>query len=107
MLKKNYKIALLLCSPFLLTTKVFADDPPTLDPDTIDKIISAITDRLVPFAGLLAFIFVVYGGYMWIISSGDPDKVKRAQGTLQWAIIGLVFTIIAGLIIRAILEAIQ
>lgn len=106
MFKKINKIALLLSSPFLFVSKVFADDPPRLDSDKIDAIVSAITTRLVPFAGLLAFIFVVYGGYMWMISAGDPDKVKRAQGTLQWAVIGLVFTIIAGLIIRAILNAV-
>lgn len=107
MLKKINKTALLLSFPFLFVSKVFADEPPKLEPETIDKIIDAITTRLVPFAGLLAFIFVVYGGYMWMISAGDPDKVKRAQGTLQWAVIGLVFTIIASLVIRAILKAVE
>lgn len=107
MFKKINKIALLLSSPFLFVSKVFADDPPKLDGAKIDAIVSAITTRLVPIAGLLAFIFVVYGGYMWMISAGDPDKVKRAQGTLQWAVIGLVFTIIASLVIRAILKAVE
>ena len=73
---------------------------------SIEKEMDTVTSKLLPIAGLLAFIFVVYVGYMWMISAGDPDKVKRAQGTLTWAIIGLIFTILVGLILKAILDAV-
>jgi len=43
---------------------------------------------------------------MWIMSAGDPDKIKKAQGTLQWSIIGLIFVIIVSLILRAVLDAV-
>jgi hypothetical protein len=29
---------------------------------------------------LIAFVFIVMGGYMWIVSGGDPSRVKQAQG---------------------------
>jgi hypothetical protein len=28
----------------------------------------------------------IYGGYLWMTSGGEPDKKKRAQGTLTWSI---------------------
>lgn len=104
---KNLKRAiLLLTSPFIFFSKVYAQRPPEINAETIDNLINTITSRLLPIAGLLSFIFIVYGAYMWMISAGDPDKVKKAQGTLQWAIIGLIFVTIVSLILRAVLEAV-
>jgi hypothetical protein len=41
---------------------------------------------------------------MWISSTGNPDKVKQAQGTLTWAILGLVFILLAGLLIKTLVD---
>lgn len=59
---------------------------------------------LVPIGILLAVAMVVVGGLMWIASAGNPDKVKQAQGTLTWSIIGLVFVLIAGLLIKLVVD---
>ena len=67
---------------------------------SIDK----ISSFLVPAGILLAVLMVVIGGYMWMTSSGSPDKVKQAQGTLTWAVIGIVFIIIASLLVKAIVD---
>jgi hypothetical protein len=61
---------------------------------------------LVPLGVFLAVLMVVVGGYMWIASAGDPDRVKQAQGTLTWAIIGLVFILIAVLLVNTLINAI-
>lgn len=50
-----------------------------------------ILDMIFPIAGLIAVGMIIYGGYMWIISGGDPSKKQVAQGTLTWAVLGLVF----------------
>ena len=47
------------------------------------------------------------GGYMWISSSGDPAKIKQAQGTLTWAIIGLLFTILTPSVLKLVLDLVQ
>lgn len=61
-------------------------------------------DFLLPFGVVLSIIFIIIGGYMWMTSAGNPDKVKQAQGTLTWAIIGLVLILLASLLIRMIIE---
>ncbi len=58
-----------------------------------------------PLAGVICVVFIIIGGYMWIASAGDPAKVKQAQGTLTWAIIGLVFVMVSVLIVRTVIRA--
>lgn len=93
---------------FFFASPVFAQEPPQpLNAAIIDALVDTILDKLFPIAGLLAFCFVVYGGYMWMMSGGDPARVKQAQGTLTWAAIGLVFVILVNLILRAILKTVE
>jgi TRAP-type C4-dicarboxylate transport system permease small subunit len=66
--------------------------------------IDSLLDYLIPFAILAAIIFVIVGGYMWISSTGNPDKVKQAQGTLTWAIIGLIFVLLVSLLLQTLVD---
>lgn len=66
--------------------------------------LDSLTDYIIPIGILLAVAIVIVGGYMWMTSAGNPDKVKQAQGTLTWAIIGLVFILVAGLLIKVIVD---
>lgn len=77
-------------------------EPPRLEELFVG--LDSIFTYLVPLAILLAVAFVVVGGYMWMSSAGNPDKVKQAQGTLTWAIIGLVFVLIAALLVKTIVD---
>lgn len=108
MRKDSYKYVPLVLVSLFSSSPIYAQSaPPQLDGTVIQRLVDTVTSKLLPIAGLLAFIFVVYGGYMWIISAGDPEKIKRSQGILTWAIIGLVFTIIVGLILKTILDAVN
>ena len=88
-------------------TPMPADRPPELDGEMLQRFLDNVVYRYVyPIAGLICFIFIVKGGYMWMMSSGDPDKVKQAQGTLTWSVIGLIFVVITRLLMGVILDAI-
>jgi peptidoglycan biosynthesis protein MviN/MurJ (putative lipid II flippase) len=67
---------------------------------SIDKVLG----YLLPIAAILAVVFIIIGGYMWMSSAGNPEKVKQAQGTLTWAIIGLVFVVLAALLVRVLID---
>lgn len=49
--------------------------------------------------GVVAVIIIIIGGVQYITSAGDPGKVKRAQMTVIYAIIGLVFATAAAAIL--------
>ena len=41
---------------------------------------------------------------MWIVSGGDPGRVKQAQGTLTWAIFGLVIVLVIFGLLRIVIN---
>ena len=56
-------------------------------------------------AGLLSVIFIFVGGFSFILSGGAEDKIKSAVGTIRYAIIGLIVTILAVVIIGTVGKA--
>lgn len=53
-------------------------------------------------AGLLSVIFIFIGGISFILSGGQEDKIKQAVSTIRYAIIGLIITILAVIIVNAV-----
>lgn len=104
LLKKTY-----LLLPVLLAIPVYAqDEPPTFGGGgggpSLGGIVDTLLGYLFPIAGIIALVFIIQGGYMWIISGGDPSKVKQAQGTLTWAILGLVIVMVIFGVIRVLID---
>jgi hypothetical protein len=85
-----------------LVNPVFAEDPPDL-PELFPIVYEALK-FLFSFMVIVTAAMVVYGAYMWMLSAGDPQKVKQAQGTLTWAIIGLIFFIMVRVFLDFILK---
>lgn len=92
-----------------IASPVFADseEPLKLNAESIDGMLNKVIGYILPFAGLLCVVFIIIGGYMWITSAGDPAKVKQAQGTLTWSIIGLVFILISVAVISMVKNAVS
>ncbi len=53
---------------------------------------------LVSLAGIVVFIFMVYGGYLWLTAGGNEDQVTKAKQIIKNSIIGLVLLMAAGII---------
>ena len=53
-------------------------------------------------AAYLVLGYVIYGGYLYIFSSGDPAKVANGKKTLSQAFIGLAIVLLANVILNAI-----
>lgn len=100
-------ILLSLCTLMIGASPLFAasdDTPPRLE--QLFLTLEIILEKIAPVGGIICIIFIVLGGYMWMTSAGDPIKIKRAQGTLTWATIGLVFLVISGTILSVIINLI-
>ena len=54
------------------------------------------------FAGFLSVVFIFVGGFSFILSGGQEDKIKHAVSTIRYAIIGLVITIFAVIIVGTV-----
>lgn len=64
-------------------------------------VLNVLSDIFV-IAGYLAIGFVIYGGMMYIMSSGEPGKVARGKQILVSATIGLIIAILATVIVNII-----
>jgi len=56
-------------------------------------------------AGFLSVVFIFFGGISFILSGGQEDKIKSAVSTIRYAIIGLIVTILATVIIGTVGKA--
>ena len=53
-------------------------------------------------AAYLVLGYVIYGGYLYMFSSGDPSKVASGKKTLTHAFIGLAIVLLANIILNTI-----
>ena len=58
------------------------------------------------FVGYAATVVIIYAGYKYITSSGDPGAVAKAKKALMSAVIGLAIALLAQLITNFILGVI-
>jgi len=51
---------------------------------------------------LVLFIMFVMGSFSYLTSLGNPEKIKKAQGTLKYALVGFILFISSFLILKII-----
>jgi len=75
-----------------------------LDLTAIIILINVVIRIALGFAGIVAVIFLIYSGYLFMISLGNPDALAKAKSKLLYTIIGLVVIICAYIIVGFILQ---
>ena len=60
-------------------------------------ILNILVDLLV-IVGYASMIFIIYGGYQFIMSQGDPGKTRSATQTIIYAVVGLIVVLMAAAI---------
>jgi uncharacterized membrane protein YjfL (UPF0719 family) len=48
----------------------------------------------------------IYGGFVWLTSAGNEQKVTQGRNILMWAALGLVIIFLAYAIVKFVLTAI-
>lgn len=74
--------------------------------NSVFDIIALIIQFGFSVAGIIAVGFLVYGGIMYILAGGAQDKTQAAIKIITNAIIGLVITLAALVIIQTVKQAI-
>jgi TRAP-type C4-dicarboxylate transport system permease small subunit len=55
-------------------------------PMTIGKVVGA----LLAFIGVLFFILMIYGGFLWMTAQGNDEQVTKAKNLIIAAVIGII-----------------
>ena len=88
-------------------------DKPQMKPEekkpdpTIQQIIGSAIKVFLGIVGSVALVMFFYGGYLWLISGGSSDKIKKGKDTLIWATIGLIVIFGSGILVRTVINALQ
>ncbi|HLC70114.1 MAG TPA: pilin [Patescibacteria group bacterium] len=72
-------------------------------PDTDPRfIIANIIRQLLGFLGIILLVFILYAGFLWMLSGDNDEQRTKAKRTLFGAVIGLVIILSANSIVQFI-----
>ncbi|MDD4332595.1 MAG: pilin [Patescibacteria group bacterium] len=63
--------------------------------NTVEVTISTVIKIFLGFLGIIFIVLILYAGFNWMTARGDEEKVKKAQETIQKAVIGLIIIVSA------------
>ncbi len=68
----------------------------------VSNLFNKTTGLVALVAGILAFIYLVYSGILYLSAAGNPDSAKKGQQGIINAIIGIIIIVAAWAIINAV-----
>ena len=72
---------------------------------TIGDTVAGIINIALGFLGVIAVALIIYGGFLWMTSNGNSDKIQKAKLLIISALIGLAIITSAFIIARFVLNA--
>lgn len=86
-----------------------------IDPDAFnvphveanDSAIQSALSYIFAIIGGLSVLMVIIGGIRYIVSAGDPQRISTSKNTILYAIIGLVISVSAYVIVNFIFNAVE
>src|SRR3989338_8699394 len=73
--------------------------------NSVFQLIVNITQLILAMTGSLALLMVIYGGAMFIIAAGSPERIQKAKQILVAASIGVAVIFSAWLIVNIVIGA--
>ena len=74
---------------------------------SLPELIANVIRLMLLFAGAIAVVFVIIGGYQYLTSAGNEETAEKGRKTLTNAIIGVVIIILAYVIINVIVNLVS
>lgn len=78
----------------------FKDDPACNNSRDVQSYITPVLNAIFFAIGLISTGMIVYGGFKYATSAGDPSRITGARNTITYAIIGLIVSIMAFAIVN-------
>lgn len=69
---------------------------------SVESAITSATNWLIGVAAVVCVLMIVIGGFMMILSAGDPGKVSTGRMMIMWAVIGLVICGVAASLVNIV-----
>ena len=66
---------------------------PNLPFNTVGEIISKLLPYIFTIAGMVALVFLIWGGIRYMTARGDPKAADAARNTITSAVVGLLIIV--------------
>ena len=76
------------------------DNPPNLQITSLGGFLSGLLNIALYIAIFLAFYWLIWAAYQYILSSGKKEDLAKVRSRITWALIGLVVVLAAYLLAR-------
>ncbi len=98
MKKKLFSLSVLALIPSITFADISGNLTQNTTSSSLKSFLVIIQNWLLSIVGGLAILFIIYGGFIYITSAGNQQRVELAKKTLTYAILGLVLVVLIGLI---------
>jgi hypothetical protein len=61
----------------------------------VTTIVGGIIKTILGLSGLIFFMLVFYGGFLWMTARGNNEQIEKAKNTLITSVIGLVIMVMS------------
>lgn len=69
-----------------------------------ERVVGVLIYTLLGFLGILFFVLIIYGGFLWMTARGAEDQITKAKKIITSASIGLAVVLSAYLISYIVLQ---
>lgn len=76
---------------------------PTSDSGVLDGVLGAVYF----WAGIVAVGLIIFSGFMYVTSTGDPGKAIKAKNAIIYSIVGLVVVMLAFAITKFVIGGVN
>jgi len=66
--------------------------------------LARLVNIFLEWVGIIAFIFVLYGGFLYLTAGGDSAAAAKARGIIINAMIGLIIIFLSYILIRTAIK---
>lgn len=77
--------------------------PNPLTPSDPGSVLASVINSLLVWGAAIAVLFIIIGGFRYIISMGNQEGVEKARNTVLYAVLGLILIFVAYLIVAYLL----
>lgn len=91
-------------------SRFFSNNPFLIKPPSggvrgmIDVKVVPLLNWAIALSALVAVVMLIYGGYTFMTSAGDPDKVTKGRNVVIASIVGMIIVFLARAIVGLVLE---
>lgn len=83
---------------------VSLDNPLASGTTSVTVILGGIIKTVMGLMGGVVLLMIVWGGFTWLSSMGNPEKVKKGTNMIMWAVLGAVIVLSSYFLLTNVLK---